>query len=123
MAPVLMVLLLDLTACADGPVDTTQETWVTNTLPTALKKEEVVLEDAKAYVEQPALVMEAGELYTGPLPQAHPHPICQRRCGHAHRDSVRALQDLQSGRSGGHYHTSCSRTVVTRKALCATIIP
>ena len=101
MAPVLMVLLLDLTACADGPVDTTQETWVTNTLPPALKKEEVVLEDAKAYVEQPALVMEAGELYTGPLPQAHPHPICQRRCGRAHRDSVRALQGLQSGRSGG----------------------
>ena len=28
----LLALLLMLSACADGPVDTTQETWVTNTL-------------------------------------------------------------------------------------------
>ena len=60
----LLALLLTLSACADGPVDTTQETWVPNTLPTAPLKEETVENDASLQVETLAVVLEAGELYT-----------------------------------------------------------
>ena len=60
----LLALLTMLSACADGPVDTTQETWVPNTLPTAPLKEETVENDASLQVETLAVVLEAGELYT-----------------------------------------------------------
>ncbi len=61
----LLVLLLMLTACANGPADTAEETWERNTLPTApVKEEAAVTDDSNLHVEQLGLVLEAGELYT-----------------------------------------------------------